>query len=120
MDIRDLLGVSHQLRVGTEVKVTPGVALRAGYNLITSGEREANFLKHNVSAGVGFSFGSFFLDAAIRARFVPAEYYVPYYYYYAPNPNQFYNKVIDDDIVTPEIKVKAAMLDALVTLGWRF
>ena len=120
MDIRDLLGVSHQLRVGTEVKVTPGVALRAGYNLITSGEREANLLKHNVSAGVGFSFGSFFLDAAIRARFVPAEYYVPYYYYYAPNPNQFYNKVIDDDIVTPEIKVKAAMLDALVTLGWRF
>ena len=120
MDIRDLLGVSHQLRVGTEVKVTPGVALRAGYNLITSGEREANFLKHNVSAGVGFSFGSFFLDAAIRARFVPAEYYVPYYYFYAPNPNQFYNKVIDDDIVTPEIKVKAAMLDALVTLGWRF
>ena len=120
MDIRDLLGVSHQLRVGTEVKVTPGVALRAGYNLITSGEREANFLKHNVSAGVGFSFGSFFLDAAIRARFVPAEYYVPYYYYYVPNPNQFYNKVIDDDIVTPEIKVKATMLDALVTLGWRF
>ena len=119
-DIKDLLGASHQLRLGTEVKITPAVALRAGYNLITNGERNATLLKHNVSAGVGFSFGSFFLDAAVRARFVPADYVITYYYYYAPNPNQFYNKVIDDDIVTPEIKVKAAMLDALVTLGWRF
>lgn len=119
-DIRNLLGASHQLRLGTEVKVTPGVALRAGYNLITNGERNATLLKHNVSVGVGFSFGSFFLDAAVRARFVPADYVIPYNYYYAPNPNQFYDKVVDDSILTPEVKVQSAMLDALVTVGWRF
>ena len=119
-DIRNLLGASHQLRLGTEVKVTPGVALRAGYNLITNGERNATLLKHNVSVGVGFSFGSFFLDAALRARFVPADYVIPYNYYYAPNPNQFYDKVVDDSILTPEVKVQSAMLDALVTVGWRF
>jgi hypothetical protein len=120
MDIRDLLGASHQLRVGTEVKVTPAVALRAGYNLITSGERNAQLLKHNLSLGVGLSFGSFFLDAAVRGRLVPAEYFIPYYYYYAPNPNQFYNKVVDDEVLTPEVVVKSAMVDALITLGWRF
>lgn len=119
-DIRNLLGASHQLRLGTEVKVTSGVALRAGYNLITNGERNATLLKHNVSVGVGFSFGSFFLDAAVRARFVPADYVIPYNYYYAPNPNQFYDKVVDDSILTPEVKVQSAMLDALVTVGWRF
>ena len=119
-DIRDLLGAGHQLRLGTEVKVTPGVALRAGYNLITSGERRAALLKHNVSLGVGFSFGSFFLDAAVRGRFVPADYVIPYYYYYTPNPSQFYYKDIDDSVLTPEVKVKSAMLDALLTVGWRF
>ena len=96
------------------------MALRAGYNLITNGERNATLLKHNVSVGVGFSFGSFFLDAAVRARFVPADYVIPYNYYYAPNPNQFYDKVVDDSILTPEVKVQSAMLDALVTVGWRF
>lgn len=119
-DIRDLLGAGHQLRLGTEVKVTPGVALRAGYNLITNGERRTVLLKHNVSLGVGFSFGSFFLDAAVRGRFVPADYVIPYYYYYTPNPSQFYYKDIDDSVLTPEVKVKSAMLDALLTIGWRF
>ena len=119
-DIRDLLGAGHQLRLGTEVKVTPGVALRAGYNLITNGERRTVLLKHNVSLGVGFSFGSFFLDAAVRGRFVPADYVIPYYYYYTPNPSQFYYKDIDDSVLTPEVRVKSAMLDALLTVGWRF
>ena len=119
-DIRNLLGASHQLRLGTEVKVTSGVALRAGYNLITNGERNATLLKHNVSVGVGFSFGSFFLDAAVRYRTSPKGYVIPYNYYYAPNPNQFYDKVVDDSILTPEVKVQSAMLDALVTVGWRF
>ncbi len=119
-DIRDLLTASHQLRLGAEVKVTPGVALRAGYNLITNGEREHTLLKHNLSVGAGFSFGSFFLDAAVRARFVPADYVIPYNYYYAPNPNQFYYKEVDDSILTPEVKVRSTMLDALLTIGWRF
>lgn len=119
-DIKDFLAASHQLRLGAEVKVSPMVALRAGYNLITNGERKATLLKHNLSLGVGFSFGSFFLDAAVRGRFVPVDYVIPYYYYYALNPNQFYDKVVDENILTPEVKIKSAMLDALVTVGWRF
>lgn len=106
-DIHNLLCSSHQLRLGTEVKVTPGVALRAGYNLITNGERELTLLKHNVSVGAGFSFGSFFLDAALRARFVPIEIVTPYEYYQL-------------DITTPEVLVRSTMLDALLTIGWRF
>ncbi len=119
-DIKDFLGASHQLRVGMEVKVAPAVALRAGYNLLTNGERSATLLKHNLSLGAGFAFGSFFLDAAVRARFVPTDYVIPYYYYYAPNASQFYNKVVDDSVLTPEVAIKSTMLDALVTVGWRF
>ena len=83
------------------------MSLRAGYNLITNGEREQTLLKHNLSVGAGFSFGSFFLDAAVRARFVPNDVVIPYEYYGA-------------DVLTPEIVVKSTMFDALVTVGWRF
>lgn len=135
MDIKDLLGPSHQLRVGAEFKINSDFSLRAGYNLTTGAQRnyldgniavplssEARLaqLKHSVSAGVGYSFGSLFIDAAVRARFVPVDYVIPYNYYYAPNASQFYNKVVDDAILTPEIMVKSTLVDALVTLGWRF
>ena len=135
LDIKDLLGPSHQLRVGGEFKINSDFSLRAGYNLTTGAQRnyldgniavplssEARLaqLKHSVSAGVGYSFGSLFIDAAVRARFVPKDYVIPYNYYYAPNASQFYNKVVDDAILTPEIVVKSTLVDALVTLGWRF
>ena len=60
------------------------------------------------------------VDAAVRARFVPNDYVIPYNYYYAPDASKFYNKVVDDAILTPEIMVKSTLVDALVTLGWRF
>ncbi|MBO4623866.1 MAG: hypothetical protein J5646_00030 [Bacteroidales bacterium] len=135
LDIKDLLGPSHQLRVGAEFKINSDFSLRTGYNLTTGAQRnyldgniavplssEARLaqLKHSVSAGVGYSFGSLFIDAAVRARFVPVDYVIPYNYYYAPNASQFYNKVVDDAILTPEIMVKSTLVDALVTLGWRF
>ena len=135
LDIKDLLGPSHQLRVGAEFKINSDFSLRAGYNLTTGAQRnyldgniavplssEARLaqLKHSVSAGVGYSFGSLFIDAAVRARFVPKDYVIPYNYYYAPDGSQFYNKVVDDAILTPEIVVKSTLVDALVTLGWRF
>ncbi len=135
LDIKDLLGPAHQLRLGAEFKATPDLSVRAGYNLTTGAQR--NYLdgnnvvplcaqdrlaqmKHSLSAGAGYSFGSFFVDAAVRARFVPREYVIPYNYYYAPDPTQFYNKVVDDAIITPEIMVKNTLLDVLLTLGWRF
>ena len=111
------------------------VMLRAGYNLTTGAQRnywdgqqvtplssEARLaqLKHSASLGLGFNFGSIFLDAAVRARFVPKDYVIPYNYYYAPNPSDFYEKVVDDDVLTPEIVVKSTLVDAILTVGWRF
>ena len=132
MDIKDVLGATHQLRLGGEYKVNSLLSLRAGYNLTTGAQR--NYLdglplstedrlaqlKHSISGGVGFSFGSAFVDVAVRARFVPGDYVIPYNYYYAPNASQYYYKVVDDSILTPEIVVKSTLVDALVTLGWRF
>lgn len=132
MDIKDLLGASHQFRLGGEYKVNPLLSLRAGYNLTTGAQRyyedglplstedRLAQLKHSISGGVGFSFGSAFVDVALRARFVPSDYVIPYNYYYAPNASQYYYKVVDDSILTPEIVVKSTLVDALVTLGWRF
>jgi hypothetical protein len=132
MDIKDLLGASHQFRLGGEYKVNSLLSLRAGYNLTTGAQRyyedglplstedRLAQLKHSISGGVGFSFGSAFVDVALRARFVPSDYVIPYNYYYAPNASQYYYKVVDDSILTPEIVVKSTLVDALVTLGWRF
>lgn len=136
LDIRDILGVSHQVRVGAEVKVTPELSLRAGYNLITGAQRnnlDGNFnpiplstqdrlnqLKHSASIGVGYSFGHLYVDAAVRARFVPSEYVIPYNYYTVPDGSAFYNKVVDTNVLTPEVLIKTTYLDALLTLGWRF
>ena len=132
MDIKDLLGATHQFRLGGEYKVNSLLSLRAGYNLTTGAQRRymdglplstedrLAQLKHSISGGVGFSFGSAFVDVAVRARFVPSDYVIPYNYYYAPNPSQYYYKEVDDSILTPEIVVKSTLVDALVTLGWRF
>ena len=132
MDIKDLLGASHQFRLGAEYKVSSLLSLRAGYNLTTGAQRcymdglplstedRLAQLKHSISGGVGFSFGSAFVDVAVRARFVPSDYVIPYNYYYAPNASQYYYKEVDDSILTPEIVVKSTLVDALVTLGWRF
>ena len=133
-DIKDLLGPTHALRLGLEVKPVPALAIRAGYDFTTSPQRnrldgnnvvalsasEKNALiKQSVSVGLGYSTGAFYVDAAFRARFVPDEYITPYYYYYAPDPAQFYNKVVDA-VETPEVHIKSHLFDTMLTLGWRF
>lgn len=119
-DIQDILGPSHELRAGAEFKLTPLFSLRAGYNLTTGGQRRYTQLRHAASLGIGHSFGGFFIDAAVRARFAPEEYIIPYNYYYAPDASQFYNKVVDESIITPENVIRSTCIDALITLGWRF
>lgn len=121
-DIRNVLGVSHSLRVGVEFKPTPGIAVRTGYNYITSGIKDGSeAAKQIVSFGLGYSStGSFYADCALRFRFLPDEYVIPYYYYYAPDPAQYYNKVIDDYVMTPEIRFQSTVAEAMVTVGWRF
>lgn len=141
-DIRTLMGDSHTLRLGFELKPAPGLAIRTGYNYATSGiqkeyvlnestfnyeavtlspERKAALASSNVSFGLGFSSArSFYLDAALRFRFQPQDFMVPYYYYAAADGAPFYEKGVNVDILTPEISIKSVVTEALVTLGWRF
>jgi len=104
-DIKDALGVGHNLRAGLEFKPTPELAMRVGYNYLsgsqrnwlvwdnadpanpvlyleplTSAEKRAQS-SHLVSFGTGYSFGSFFTDFAVRMRFMPTMYYTPYHHY---------------------------------------
>lgn len=128
-DIRDVLGWSHLLRVGVEVKPVPYLALRAGYNFTTSGqkaflewvgndlrvfsltpEEKAALNKHAFTLGVGYSSaGSFYADFALRYRICPNDYFKPYSY----NSD---NKALQ----CAEVLTHYYMADALLTLGWRF
>ena len=121
-EIKEVLGVTHMLRAGLEVKPLPAVALRAGYNLTTGAEKDyASLLRHAFSLGAGYSSnGPFYLDMAVRLRTVPNEYLIPYEYYYAPDPDNYVNKVVWETLFTPEVEVRSFVVDALLTLGWRF
>ena len=133
-DIQNALTVGHQIRAGLEVKPAPFFSLRAGYNYITSAQK--NWLnadwtstplssaekirqaKHVVSVGAGATFGAFFLDAAVRVRFMPKDYILTYdYYTYDKDPM---SKQIDNSVLTPELEVRSRLWDALLTFGWRF
>lgn len=123
-DINKALGLAHQIRAGVEVKPTPAFAIRAGYSLVTYGQKnwldddwkqtpltfaeKASLFKHCASLGAGYSFGRFFLDVAARMRIQPKEYLMPYQYY------------ISEYVLTPEIEFKPLLTDVVLTLGWRF
>lgn len=135
-DIRDLLGASHQFRLGAEIKPLPTVALRAGYNFTTGAQENELVNGHPValdsqfksalarqaySLGFGYSgSGSFYLDAAVRLRTAPVDYILVYNYYKATDPAKYWNKVVDEDVFSPEVKLTSWLADAIVTLGWRF
>ena len=118
-DIRARYGVSHMLRAGLEVKPRPEFAVRAGYNLTTSGEKYdswGNAMSQNIqsaSFGLGYSSkGSFFADAAVQARFLNAEYFMPYEDY-----TNEYGEILE---YAPEIVSHHSLWKAVLTLGWRF
>lgn len=137
--MRAFSGVSHNLRVGAEVNLTPDFALRAGYAIRTSPEKyyldsdgtqigfgdynddyyygRKELPKHNshywgdftdsFSAGIGYNpAGSFFADLAVRFTRYPDSYYQPYYGYAGMD--------------TPQIHIKNRLLNAALTIGWRF
>ena len=133
LDIQDLTGPVHAIRLGAEIKPAPELALRVGYNLTTgaqyntladldrvvalsSDERKAQ-LRTAVSFGIGYSSPrSFFADFAVRFQYLPNEYFTPYWYYYRENGYTY----VDNSVVTPEICAQSALCNALLTLGWRF
>lgn len=121
-DIKAALGVSHSFRAGVEFKPMAGIAIRTGYNYITSGIKDGSeAAKQIVSFGLGYSStGSFYADCALRFRYLPDEYIIPYYYYYSPDPAKYYNKEIDYSVLTPEILFQSTVAEAMVTVGWRF
>lgn len=121
-DIKSYLGASHALRAGVEVKPVPAFAIRAGYNLTTSGIKDGSeSAVHAVSAGLGFSSsGALYADLAFRMRFMPTSYVIPYYYYTVPDPSKYWDKYIDDSVLTPEIASRTTLSEIFLTIGWRF
>ena len=133
LDIQDFLGPVHALRVGTELKPFPEMAIRVGYNLTTgaqyntlsdnrvvpvSDQERVAQIRSAVSFGLGYSSsGSFFADLALRFQYLPNEYITPYWYYYRDHDGNLYRNL---DIVTPEICAQSALCNAVLTLGWRF
>jgi len=135
-EIEKLLGASHIFKAGLEVKPIPALALRAGYNYITSaqyGQFENGRIKglsaqerralatHQASLGAGLSLGAFFADVAVRMRFVPFETIVPYVYWkYETDETEFYRKTEDTSVLTPMVRTDWTLVQAFLTLGWRF
>ena len=125
-DIRNAYGTAHQLRIGAEVKPLSELAIRAGYNLMTSAQKStynssteeyesiAPTYGHNLSFGLGYiSKKSFFADLACRYSFATTEYYMPYNDYQYDDAGNLAN-------YSPEIQIRTANWKVLLTLGWRF
>ena len=99
-------------RVGTEFRIIPSLAIRAGYSLTTSPiaeyKHDDRHFKHMVSTGIGYnSKGSFYCDAAVACRMNP----------------RMYTKLYDDYIdgfMSPELSTSNDITEILLTLGWRF
>ena len=115
-EIRDCMGVSHMVRIGTEFKPVPEFAVRAGYNFTTTPEyvyngNEKTKLNDRINAfsiGLGYSSnGSFFADIAARLTMLSDEYISPYADYF-------------DDVASPMILNKRDIYNVTATIGWRF
>ena len=125
-DIRQAYGTAHQLRIGTEIKPVSTLAVRAGYNLMTSAQKKyydayldeyvdmESQNRHNLSIGLGYiSKKSFFADLACRYTFATDEYYMPYNDYQYDNAGYLIN-------YSPEILIRNANWKVMLTIGWRF
>ena len=125
-DIRQAYGAAHQLRIGAEFKPISTLAVRAGYNLMTSAQKkyyDAELDQYvdmetqngqNISLGLGYiSKKSFFADLACRYTFATDEYYMPYSDYQYDSSNHLIN-------YSPEILIRNSNWKVMLTLGWRF
>lgn len=78
--IKDKYGAAHSMRVGAEVNITQGFALRAGYRLRTSPykltESPYNNTTHFISAGLGFKGKVMFFDLAYVLRMCKDSYWL--------------------------------------------
>ncbi|MGM9752556.1 MAG: hypothetical protein ACI3ZK_00685 [Candidatus Cryptobacteroides sp.] len=135
------LGLQHNLRAGVELNVTPSFMLRGGFTLLTSPEKyyvnpdgstvtyydydddyylgrkqlpidsRYNYLFKDMtrSWSVGFGYNpasSFFADFALSCKYLPSSIYQPYYDY--------------ADLKAPQFSSSSKLVQAVLTLGWRF
>jgi len=103
--IKTKYGVSHSLRVGGEVNLTQGFALRAGYRLKTSPYKLTsapyNNTAHFISAGLGFRGKFVFFDLAYVLRMSKDSYWL-FDAYGAP------------------CEYEAKSHNVVATIGWKF
>lgn len=135
--MREFAGISHNVRVGMEFNMTRDFAFRAGLGITTSAEKyyedgtnkvyytdynddyylgrkdlpmSAKYvpdIRRSYSLGLGYNpAGSFFADFAVRLTRLPQSVYQPYYNY--------------DDLYSPIFETKRSLVNAVLTLGWRF
>jgi long-subunit fatty acid transport protein len=78
--VRAKFGATHSVRVGAEVNVTQGFALRAGYRFKSSpykmSDSPYNNTTHFISAGFGFRGENFFADFAYVYRMNKDSYWL--------------------------------------------
>ncbi len=134
--VRNSAGVSLQLRLGTEIKPRPWLALRAGYNLTTSPNRyldnngkKRSYRKSSLNSfafGVGFTTPSrWFFDLGCRTSFYRAEYIIPYADYIFKT-DETGDYLLDDDgykivkAYTPEIRNIKRVVSLFFTVGINF
>jgi len=103
--IREKYGASHNIRIGAEVNISQGFALRAGYRLKTSpykmDKTPYNNTAHFISAGLGFRGKYFFCDFAYMFRMSKDNYWL-----YDP--------------VGEPCRVSTNAHYAVATIGWKF
>ena len=114
-DIRENMGVSNNFRVGAEYRVLPELAVRGGYTYTSNPLKDyVNGERTSYSIGLGYSSpGSFFADLAVRVSTLPEEHlniYADYAYDAAGNLL----------MPSPTVNINTNLVDALVTVGWRF
>lgn len=113
--IKSEYGLSHMVRAGVEVKPISMLAIRAGYNMTTSPEKNLPVtMRHNASFGLGYiSNGSFFADVACRYNFTTREKFMPYADY-------IFDADDNIEVPSPEIMNRSSLWKVYLTLGWRF
>jgi hypothetical protein len=113
-NIKDYTRISRMLRLGAEIRIVPEFAVRGGYDMSTSPEKNIGTKKKAFSFGFGYdSKGPFFTDIALKHTKYANEYIAPYADYILDKSN---------NVVTysPEILNKSSLWDVVWTVGLRF
>ncbi len=139
-------GVTHSVRVGAEVNVTPFLALRAGYNFTTNPERtysdNEGYFVDAAYYGSNFDFyengGAYlknpvYLKAPIQSYSCGLGYSSAGSFFadfalrrtvypsqnFSPYDTYLYS-ANDEPIISPCVQSRRKVIDAILTFGWRF